>query len=61
MSGWYYGAVRTEDGEVALCEVFPEFGHTGPVTLVGEDTEELKHILRMALSDLEAFGEVLGE
>ena len=56
---WYYGAVRVEDGEVALCEVFPEYGHTGPVTLVAESVKDLKHVLRMALNDLEMFDEVL--
>ena len=58
---WYYGAVKVEDGEVALCEVFPESGHTGPVTLVAENIEDLKHVLRMALNDLETFDEVLGD
>ena len=60
MSSWHYQLMRHKDASLAVHEYYPSDGGAGwtiePISIVGDDVEDVKKLIQMILADIDKHG-----
>lgn len=58
MSSWYYQLMRHADGSLAVHEYYEDLNSwtKDPISVVGDDVEDVKKCIQMILQDIDKHG-----